>query len=234
MSVVRREAGSAPSGFSDQEREAVYRVIQARRDIRKFSPEPVPEPVLMRVLEAAHRAPSVGFMQPWNFILIRSRPTRERIRESFEKTNAAELAKLSADARRDLYANLKLEGILESPLNIAVTCDESRGGSFVLGRAPMPETSLYSACLAVENMWLAARAEGVGVGWVSILEPSLVASILGLPEPVRLVAYLCVGYPVEFRPRPMLEESGWRARLPLDELIFEETWGRPRDASADT
>lgn len=213
--------------FSDAEREAVYRVIQARRDIRKFSAEPVPEPVLMRVLEAAHRAPSVGFMQPWNFILIRSRPTRERIRESFEKTNAAELKKLSADERHDLYTRLKLEGILESPLNIAVTCDESRGGTFVLGRAPMPETSLYSACLAIENMWLAARAEGVGVGWVSILEPVRVSEILGLPPPVRLVAYLCVGYPEEFRPKPMLEETGWRARLPLSDLIFEERWGEP-------
>lgn len=213
--------------FSDAERAAVYRVIQARRDIRKFSPEPVPEPVLMRVLEAAHRAPSVGFMQPWNFILIRSRPTRELIRESFEKTNAAELTKLSADERRDLYTRMKLEGILESPLNIAVTCDESRGGTFVLGRAPMPETSLYSACLAIENMWLAARAEGIGVGWVSILDPARVASILGLPDSVRLVAYLCVGYPEEFRPRPMLEETGWRERLPLAELIFEERWGEP-------
>ncbi len=129
--------------------------------------------------------------------------------------------------RGKLYDSLKLEGILESPLNIAVTCDPSRGGPFVLGRAPMPQTSFFSVCLAIENLWLAARAEGIGVGWVSVLNQSAVERTLGLPAGVELVAYLCVGYPVEFRANPMLEEVGWKKRENLRTLVFRNRWGVP-------
>lgn len=213
--------------FSMAEREAVYRVIRDRRDVRHFRPDPVPPDVLRRVLAAAHHAPSVGFMQPWNFILVGSAEVRQRVKASFEERNRAELAKVPTPERQDLYRGLKLEGILEAPLNIAVTCDRRRDAPFVLGRAPRAETDLFSTCLAVQNLWLAARAEEVGVGWVSILDWAATAETLGLPEGVQLVAYLCVGYPVEFRPRPLLEEVGWKGRLPLDGLVYEDRWGRP-------
>jgi 5,6-dimethylbenzimidazole synthase len=213
--------------FAEAERQALYRVIEARRDVRHFRPDALPPDVLWRILGAAHQAPSVGFMQPWNFIVITSAEVRRQVRASFEERNRAELEKVPTPERQDLYRRLKLEGILEAPLNVAVTCDRRRDAPFVLGRGPMPDTDLFSTCLAVQNLWLAARAEGVGVGWVSILDPEATADLLGLPAGVRLVAYLCVGYPVEFRPRPLLEEVGWKARLPLDELIYQDRWGEP-------
>jgi 5,6-dimethylbenzimidazole synthase len=211
--------------FSPEERETLHRIIRARRDVRRFLPAPVPAAVLRRILEAAQFAPSVGFMQPWNFILITAEATRRAVRAGFERRNQEELAKLPPGERHDLYGRLKLEGILEAPLNLAVTCDRRRDAPFVLGRAPQPEADLFSTCLAVQNLWLAARAEGVGVGWVSILDREATADLLGLPEGVELVAYLCVGYPVEFRPKPMLEEVGWKTRLPVAGLVFQERWG---------
>ncbi|SEN72381.1 5,6-dimethylbenzimidazole synthase [Lihuaxuella thermophila] len=212
--------------FSKAEQEVVYRVIRARRDIRHFSGQSVPEDALIRILEAAHHAPSVGFMQPWNFIMVSSREIRQKIKDSFEEMNADQLRKLSKDERKELYSRLKLEGIMEAPVNMAVTCDRNRDAPFVLGRGPMPETDLFSTCLAIQNMWLAARAEGIGIGWVSILNRSRVEEILGLPSGVRLVAYLCIGYPVEFRKKPMLEELGWKSREQLKSLVFENQWGQ--------
>ena len=217
-----------PASYSDAEREALYKVIRGRRDVRRFQSRPAPPPaVLRRILEMAHLAPSVGFMQPWNFLLIYSLDLRRRVKALFEEANAREAARIADPERKALYGRLKLEGVLEAPLNIAVTCDSRRDAPFVLGRAPMPQTDLFSTCLAVQNLWLAARAEGVGVGWVSILDQSAVEELLGLPPGVQLVAYLCVGYPVEFRPRPMLEEVGWKGRQPLDGLVFQDRWGAP-------
>ncbi|MBH8602755.1 5,6-dimethylbenzimidazole synthase [Thermoactinomyces sp. CICC 10522] len=212
--------------FSKAEQEVVYRVIRARRDIRHFSGRPVPERVLLRILQAAHHAPSVGFMQPWNFILVHSKEIREQIKSSFEEMNADQLKQISETDRKELYSRLKLEGIMEAPVNLAVTCDRNRDAPFVLGRGPMPETDLFSTCLAIQNMWLAARVEGVGVGWVSILNRERVEEILGLPPGIRLVAYLCIGYPVEFREKPMLEELGWKSRMDLKSLIYENQWGQ--------
>lgn len=211
--------------FSEAEREVIYRVMRARRDVREFRPDPVPFEVLGRILEMAHYAPSVGFMQPWNFILIKSLEIRRQIKQLFETRNEREAAQIEDAERKSLYGRLKLEGILEAPLNLAVTCDHRRDSPFVLGRGPMPQTDVYSTCLAVENIWLAARAEGVGIGWVSILDPKTVENILQLPQGVELVAYLCVGYPIEFHTRPMLEEVGWKERMHLNELIFHERWG---------
>ncbi|HEY4815330.1 MAG TPA: 5,6-dimethylbenzimidazole synthase, partial [Chthoniobacterales bacterium] len=182
-------AAAGPEEFSNLDQDLIHRLILARRDIRQFRSEPIGEKALFRILGAAHAAPSVGLMQPWNFILIDSFDIRQEIKSSFAAVNAREQSKLEDDARSALYGSLKLEGILEAPLNIAVTCDHSRGGPFVLGRAPMPRTAAYSVCLAIENLWLAARAEGVGVGWVSILDPEAVAKILGLPAEVELIAY---------------------------------------------
>jgi 5,6-dimethylbenzimidazole synthase len=213
------------TAFDEAEREAIRKVMRSRRDVRHFQSHPVPDDVLRRILEMAHLAPSVGFMQPWNFLLISSPEVRQRVKTLFEEANARELARIEDPARRDLYPRLKLEGILEAPLNIAVTSDGRRDAPFVLGRAPMPQTDLFSTCLAIENLWLAARAEGVGVGWVSILDRQAMEHLLELPDGVQLVAYLCVGYPTEFRPRPMLEEVGWKGRQPLDELVFQDRWG---------
>lgn len=219
--------------FSEAERESFYRLMQSRRDVRRFLPDPVPAEVLRRILTMAHCAPSVGFMQPWNFILIASLETRRKIKGLFEARNARETLEIDNRERRELYSSLKLEGILESPLNLAVTCDRNRDAPFVLGRGPMPQTDLFSTCLAVQNLWLAARAEGVGIGWVSILEPRVVEEMLQLPAGVELVAYLCVGYPVEFRPKPMLEEAGWKERQPLASLVYQDRWGAPASLFSD-
>jgi 5,6-dimethylbenzimidazole synthase len=211
--------------FSEAEREVIYRVMRGRRDVREFRPDPVPFEVLQRILEMAHYAPSVGFMQPWNFILITSLDIRRQIKQLFQSQNERETARITDAERRHLYGQLKLEGIVEAPLNLAVTCDRRRDGPFVLGRAPMPQTDLYSTCLAIENIWLAARAEGVGIGWVSILDQQAAEKILQLPSGVELIAYLCVGYPIEFGARPMLEEVGWKGRMRLEDLVYQDRWG---------
>jgi 5,6-dimethylbenzimidazole synthase len=204
----------------------VYEAIFTRRDVRRFRPDAVDDAVLRRILDAAHHAGSVGFMQPWNFIIIRDPDTRRRVKQLFERENAR-AAENYQGTRRELYDSLKLEGIVESALNLCVTCDRSRATP-VLGRNTMLDTDLYSTCCAVQNFWLAARAEGVGVGWVSIIEPRVLGEILQLPETVFPLAYLCIGYPEEFRERPMLEEVGWRERLPLDQVIFHERWGQTK------
>ncbi|MHB1559682.1 MAG: 5,6-dimethylbenzimidazole synthase [Isosphaeraceae bacterium] len=203
----------------------VYEAIYTRRDIRHFRPEPVPDDVLLRILQAAHHAGSVGFMQPWNFLVVRSPEVRRGIVEVFERENAR-AAENYAGARRELYDSMKLQGIVDAPINLAVTCDRGRNGPHVLGRNSIADTDLYSTCCAIQNLWLAARAEDVGIGWVSILEPEAVKALLGIPDAVRLVAYLCVGYPVQFEDRPMLERLGWEKRVPLRELVFEDRWER--------
>ncbi len=205
-----------------------YEALYGRRDVRRFRSDPVPDEVLRRMLDAAHHAGSVGLMQPWNFLVIRSSDVRRRVFEVFRSENVEAAGRYSGE-RRTLYESLKLQGILEAPLNLAITCDRNRRGPHVLGRNSDPDTDLYSTCCAVQNLWLAGRAEGVGVGWVSILDPKAVGAILGLPEGVVLVAYLCMGYPVEFRDRPMLEEVGWESRTPLEDVVFQDGWGRRTD-----
>jgi len=217
-----------PAGsFDDAERAAVYRAIETRRDVRdEFLPRPIPDDVLRRLLRAAHHAPSVGLMQPWNFILVRSPETRARVRDAFARCNA-EAAEMFEGPRGALYRALKLEGILKAPLNICVTCDRTRGGPVVLGRTHQRDTDLYSAVCAVQNLWLAARAEGIGVGWVSIFDPDDLRPILGVPQETVIVAYLCVGYVDRLFDRPELEARRWAQRLPLEDLVFEESWGEP-------
>jgi 5,6-dimethylbenzimidazole synthase len=219
--------------FPESEARGVYRAITERRDVRsQFLPEPIPSDVLVRLLQAAHHAPSVGFMQPWDFILLEDKATRTRIKSLFNRVNE-EAANLHDAERAKLYRTLKLEGILESPLNLCITCDRKRGGPLVLGRSTVIETDLFSTCLAVQNLWLAARAEGIGVGWVSILDPTELAQILRLPAGVVPVAYLCLGYVTEFLPGPELETKGWRERMPLSSLVHIERWGNsPHEPSA--
>lgn len=211
--------------FSDAEREAVYRAIYSRRDVRgQFLPDVVADEVLLRILDAAHHAPSVGFMQPWNFVVVRDAEQKGRIAEIFAGANA-EAASMFPKDRQDLYRALKLEGITSAPINICVTCDRTRGGPVVLGATHMSDMDLFSTVCAVQNLWLAARAEGLGVGWVSILREAEVKAVLGIPDPIRLVAYLCVGKVKTFFATPELEQRGWRTRIPLQDLVFENTWG---------
>jgi 5,6-dimethylbenzimidazole synthase len=214
---------SPSSAFSDSEKAGLYRAIFERRDIRRFRPEPLPEATLARILQAAHHAPSVGFMQPWDFVLIRDSALREQIHAAFTRANAEAVQRFEAE-RQTLYASLKLEGIRESPLNICVTCDRSRFGPVVLGRTCQPDMDLYSTVCAVQNLWLAARAEGVGVGWVSIIHANELGRLLGLPPHVVPVAYLCLGYVDEFPAQPELQTAGWLPRLALTEVLRFETW----------
>ena len=213
--------------FSAQEKDGLYRAIFERRDVRsQFLPNPIPDDVLARLIEAAHHAPSVGFMQPWDFMVIDSIDVRQRVLEIFDQENAKAAEHYQGD-RNKTYRSLKLQGILESPLNLCITCDRSRGGPHVLGRNSIVETDLFSTCLAVQNLWLAARAEGIGVGWVSILDQDKLAATLNLPEHVYPLAYLCLGYVSEFLPHPELQAKGWGSRLPLKELVHGNTWGQP-------
>ena len=214
--------------FTADEKEFFYRLILARRDIRKFQATPIPPEIIDRIIWAAHHAGSVGFMQPWNFIVIKDKAVKASVRELYAEANEC-AAKTYDDDRQALYRTLKLEGITESPVNICVTCDRSRGGN-VLGRHTMPETDLFSTCTAVQNLWLAARVEGVGVGWVSILDNVKLAKLLNLPDTVYPVAYLCVGYPVEFAAIPELESVGWASRLDVGGLVYEDRWPEETEA----
>lgn len=212
--------------FSDDERAAVYRAIFTRRDVRsQFTSRPVGNDVLTRLLTAAHHAPSVGFMQPWNFIVVRSDAIKLRVQSAFSAANA-EAEAMFDDQRRPLYSALKLEGILQAPVSLCITCDRSRGGPVVLGRTHAPEMDLYSTVCAVQNLWLAARSEGIGVGWVSIFREGDLRDIIGLPIDVVPVAWLCLGYVDELYEQPELQAKGWAARLPLEGLVFQETWGQ--------
>jgi 5,6-dimethylbenzimidazole synthase len=217
---------SSEHAFSEAQRAGVYRAIHERRDVRsQFLPDPIPPVVLARLLEAAHHAPSVGFMQPWDFLVIDSLATRERVYQIFQRENT-KAADHYVGERGRTYRSLKLEGIRDSPLNLCITCDRTRGGEHVLGRNSIIDTDLFGACLAVQNLWLAARAEGIGVGWVSILDQQDLAEVLGLPEQVYPLAYLCIGYVSEFLGEPELARKGWRQRLPLAELVHANGWGR--------
>ncbi|KPP96997.1 5,6-dimethylbenzimidazole synthase [Marinobacter sp. HL-58] len=215
--------------FNEDERKGLYRAIYERRDVRsQFLPDPIPADVLVRLLNAAHHAPSVGFMQPWDFIVIDSTEVRRSVLDIFEEENRKAADNYTGE-RNTRYRNLKLQGILDSPINLCITCDRSRGGTHVLGRNSIVETDLFSTCLAVQNLWLAARAEGIGVGWVSILDQHKLAGTLQLPEQVYPLAYLCLGYVSEFLDQPELQAKGWRSRLPLEELVHGNGWGQPID-----
>lgn len=212
--------------FSPAERDAVYRAIETRRDVRdQFLPNPIPGPVLRRLLQAAHNAPSVGFMQPWSFVVIRDAAIKAGAHRAFQRANS-EAADLFDGDRQDLYRSLKLEGILKAPISLCVTCDPDRAGSVVLGRTHNPRMDVYSTVCAVQNLWLAARAEGVGVGWVSIFHEDDIRALLGIPDRIEIVAWLCLGYVDALYQEPELAVKGWRQRLALDDLIHTDRWGR--------
>ncbi len=223
---VRQSTGPAAPAYNDAEREAVLKVMRERRDIRNgFRSDPIPHEVLLRVLEAAHTAPSVGHSQPWDFVVIRSAETRSSMHDLAMRQRDA-YAKSLPKGRAKQFKELKIEAILDTPVNIVVTADPTRGGRHTLGRHTQPQMAPYSAALAVENLWLAARAEGLGVGWVSFFDEREMVRALGLPDHLEVIAYLCVGYVDEFPDEPELMQAGWSKRRPLSWVVHEETYGR--------
>ena len=217
---------TSQGSFGRYEKDAVYKAIFSRRDVRtKFLNKKIPGSILAKILNAAHHAPSVGFSQPWDFILISDMKTRQWIKQSFMEEFKKSVEMLESDKeRQQRYTSLKLEGILESSINICITYDPERFGPFVLGRTSISETGVYSVCCAIQNLWLAARAEGLGMGWVSIVSNRKIREILEIPEHVSPVAYLCLGYVSEFGEKPDLEHSGWLPRLHLEDVVCYEKW----------
>ena len=213
--------------ITPEERDAVYKTIFSRRDVRReFKPAPIPKDVLERVLLAAHHAPSVGFMQPWDFVLVTKSDSKRQIKQGFLQAHA-EAAERFEGERKEQYKRLKLEGIEEAPLGICVTCDRNRTGPVVLGRTAKPEMDLFSSVCAVQNLWLAARAENLGVGWVSIVHDKVIRDTLNIPESIDIIAYLCVGYVEAFHDTPDLERAGWLPRRDASSAIHYEFWSEP-------
>ncbi|MGH8585545.1 MAG: 5,6-dimethylbenzimidazole synthase [Gammaproteobacteria bacterium] len=207
--------------YSPQDLAAVYRVIAGRRDMRHFRPGPIDPPVLKRLLEAAHQAPSVGLMQPWRVIRITDRGLREQIRGLVEEERQHTAEALGK--RRDEFLRLKVEGILQCGELLVAALTDGRE-AHIFGRRTLPEMDLTSVACAIQNLWLAARAEGLGMGWVSMFDPAALAGLLGMPEGAKPVAILCLGHVEAFYPAPMLELQGWTRARPLEELVFLNRW----------
>ncbi|MDH2906635.1 MAG: 5,6-dimethylbenzimidazole synthase [Candidatus Nitrosotalea sp.] len=215
--------------FSPEEKDGFYKAVFSRRDVRShFTSEPIDEKALTRILNAAHHAPSVGFSQPWNFILVKNKDARKQVRDSFDRERIRS-STLVEDPKRSKYLSLRLEGILDCTVNICITYDPTKFGPFVIGRSSIPETGIYSVCCAIQNLWLAARAEGIGVGWVSILSNDDLKRILEIPDHVVPVAYLCLGHVSNFADKPDLESAGWLPRLGLKDVVFYEKWNNDND-----
>ncbi len=210
------------SDFSREQIDAVYRVIASRRDMRHFSPEPIDEALLARLLQAAHHAPSVGFMQPWRFVRVCDQSLRSRLHALIEFERAATAKALGE--RDDEFMKLKVEGVRECGEILVAALDAGRE-KHIFGRRTLPEMDLASVACAIQNMWLAARAEGVGMGWVSLFDPEALRLLLRMPEGSRPVAVLCIGHVHEFYPRPMLEIENWAHRVDISDLVFIDYWG---------
>ena len=197
--------------------------MAARRDVRRFRPDAVPSEVLQRVLSAGHAAPSVGHSQPWRFLVVDDAQLRTRAAGMADSQRLAQAGQLDVDAARHLL-DLQLEGIREAPLGVVVCCDRRTPAAGVLGRATFPDADLWSCACAIENMWLAARAEGLGLGWVTLFRPEELRALLGLPEGVVTLGWLCLGWPDERPPAPGLERAGWSRRRPLEEVVVRNRW----------
>lgn len=217
---VTDETGAAPGGVWDERfRDGLGELIRWRRDTRRFRTDALDPETVLDLLRLAALAPSVGNAQPWRFVLVETPARRTRVAAIFERENA-EAASVYADEQARLYASLKLAGLCEAPVHLAVFCDDATGRGSGLGRRTMPETLRYSVVCAVHTLWLAARARGIAVGWVSILDPAAVADALGVAPDWTLVAYLCLGLPQVETLRPELDAAGWEARLPSDATIL--------------
>jgi nicotinate-nucleotide--dimethylbenzimidazole phosphoribosyltransferase len=219
-----------PTGWAltTETRAGLYEAIGARRDVRRFRPDPVPAEVLDRVLGAAHAAPSVGHSQPWRFLVVGDPAIRDRAAVLTDRERLRQAALLDEDAARRLL-DLQLEGVREAPLGVVVCCDRRAPAAGVLGRATFPDADLWSCAAAIQNLWLAARAEGLGLGWVTLFRPEELAALLGLPDGVVTLGWLCVGWPDERQPTPGLERAGWSRRLQLSEVVLTDRW--PADRS---
>ena len=203
----------------------LYETITRRRDVRgEFTGGPVGDAVLERILTAAHAAPSVGLSQPWDFILVRDPGSRREFHRHVHTERDVFAAGLTGEAARR-FAGIKIDGILESTLSVVVTYDPARGGPAVLGRHAIADAGLYSVCLAIQNLWLAATAEGLGVGWVSFYREEFLRDLLGIPGGVRPVAWLCLGPVSHLAGEPDLERHGWRQRRPLHQALHADRWG---------
>ncbi|MFJ3054776.1 5,6-dimethylbenzimidazole synthase [Herbaspirillum sp. NPDC087042] len=218
-----------PHRYPQAQIDALYRAIRERRDMRHFLPDAVDPAMLERLLQAAHHAPSVGFMQPWRFLRISDRALRQRIHALVEQERIATAHALGQ--REDEFMRLKVEGILDCG-EVLVAALMDRREPHVFGRRTMPQMDLASLACALQNMWLAARAEGLGMGWVSLFDPVALAQLLGMPDGAEPVAVLCLGHVPAFYDKPMLEQQQWAARRALDELVFENHWPDGEGASA--
>jgi len=215
------ERATHPGDFTPQEIAAVYRVIVERRDMRHFLPGPLDDALIARLLAAAHMAPSVGLMQPWRFIRVRSAQVRASIHALVE-AERIKTARALAE-REDEFMRLKVEGILEcGELLVAGLCDARE--AHIFGRRTMPDMDLASVACAIQNLWLAARAENIGMGWVSLFDPEALRQLMRMPEGSRPVAILCLGYVPAFYPRPMLEEVDWARRADLKDMLHTDYW----------
>lgn len=222
-SAAERAAEVGAWAFPDRVRDEFYDLVAARRDIRRYRPDPVGTEILDRVLTAAHQAPSVGHSQPWRFIVVSEPATRERAARMADEQRLRQARQMEPDAARRLL-DLQLEGIREAPLGVVVACDRRAPAGGVLGRATFPDTDLWSCACAIENLWLAARAEGLGVGWVTLFDQQELADLVGVPEGVVTLGWLCLGWPDERPPAPGLERAGWSRRQPVSEVVMKERW----------
>jgi 5,6-dimethylbenzimidazole synthase len=211
---------SPPRPFDETFRETLRDLVLWRRDVRRFRRDPIDPKLMHSLLELASHAPSVGHCQPWRFVLVESADRRAQVKSSFARANARALDNYDGDQRAQ-YARLKLEGLENAPVHVAVFADQAVEEGSGLGRRTMPETLLYSVVAAVQTLWLAARAEGLGLGWVSILEPEVVHRVLDVPPTWTLVAYLCIGWPVEEHLDPELDRYRWQQRLDMSRMIFK-------------
>lgn len=220
-----QERRGDPSGwaFAPEVVEALDEVLAGRRDIRRFRPEPVPDTLLTEVLTAGHQAPSVGHSQPWRFIVVSDPAVRDRAAHLADRARLDQ-AHLLTNERAARMLDLKLEGLREAPLGVVVVCDRRTSAAGVLGRATFTDADLWSCACAIENMWLSARARGLGMGWVTLFEPAELSALLELPDGVVPMGWMCLGWPDERPPEPGLERAAWSSRLPLENVVMRDRW----------
>ena len=228
-SARQRAADVEGWAFPKAAREAFYEVLGARRDVRRYRPDPVDPELVRRVLLAAHTAPSVGHSQPWRFIVVSDPATKDRAARMADEQRLRQARQMQPDAARRLL-DLQLEGIREAPIGVVVACDRRTAAPGVLGRATFPDADMWSCACAIQNLWLAARAEGLGVGWVTLFEQTELETLIGAPEGVATLGWLCLGWPDERPPAPGLERAGWSRRQPVDDVIFAERWSEATPA----
>ncbi|UOY03444.1 5,6-dimethylbenzimidazole synthase [Blastococcus sp. PRF04-17] len=228
-SASQRAADPTGWAMPPSVRDALYEVVAARRDVRRFRPDPVPDDVLTRILTAAHEAPSVGHSQPWRFVVVDDPEVRDRAAVLTDRERLRQAGQLEPEAARRLL-DLQLEGVREAPLGVVVCCDRRTAAAGVLGRATFPDADLWSCATAIQNLWLAARSEGLGLGWVTLFRPEDLASLLGLPDGVVTLGWLCLGWPDERPPAPGLERAGWSRRSPLSSVVLANRWPAHPDA----